>query len=113
MEEILNNVVFYSIFCIISFVLGIILYWGFKTEYGSKKVDFEVNIFVIIVIFAFSIFSYITASILACAIIMTFLTWFFADDERSANFKKKFKDATTINISNLLRKLNKKNDKIN
>lgn len=113
MEEILNNVVFYSIFCIISFVLGIILYWGFKTEYGAKKIDFEVNIFVIIMIFAFSILSYITASILAGAIIMTFLICFFADDERSANFKKKFKDVTTINISNLLRKLNKKNDKIN
>lgn len=112
MEGILDGPLFYGVFCVVSFILGMVLYWGMKTEYGMKKKDFEANIVVIILLIAFSALSYVTATVIACGIIMTFLVCLSdSDDEEYLAFKERFLKATTINITKLLKKKIKKTNK--
>lgn len=104
MESVLTNTAFYITCCIISFILGVILYWGLKTDYGMKKIDFEANIVVVILIIGFSIFSYVTASVFICGIIMTFLVCLSeSDDKHYQDYKERFLKATNINVTKLLK----------
>ncbi len=106
MEEFLSNGIVYCIAYVISIILGMVLYWGFETEYGTVKRDFKVNIIIVILIFIVSIISYVSIILLTLSIIATYLmTICDSNNEKYLKFKERFLKKTTINLTELFNKI--------
>lgn len=106
MEEFLSNGIVYCIAYVISIILGMVLYWGIETEYGTVKRDFNVNIIIVVLIFIVSIISYVSIILLSLSIIVTYLMIICdSDNEKYLKFRGRFLKKTTINLTELFNKI--------